>query len=387
MHALLDYRKKYRVTLWHINHGLQENADVMQQFASLLAQKYDVEFKLDILKLDRDAGNLEARARHKRYEIFSHALLPTDALLTAHHMNDQAETLLLNLMRGSGPAGLRAIASQNTIGNGTLFRPLLNTSRSQIEQYAKTHNLKWVEDISNQDSCFDRNYLRHNILPLMLNRWPATIQQLHRASELQNDAEVLQTELAQLDLKLTGDRHLFSSYLVLNIATLNELSSVRQRNLIRYWLSNAGFTAVGYNKIQELIRQLANSASTLTLDGNGYQIKLFRSQLFIVQHLNLKLNERYFVKDDQALEIPELEIKMSRVSLLNYIKKQDNGQELSIHFRSTGDHGKQNRHSHSLKRMFQKFCVPPWLRDSCPQIFVDNNLVALLLPENHSEGS
>ena len=387
MHALLDYRIKYRITLWHINHGLQENADVMQEFASLLAQKYDIEFRLDFLELDQDAGNLEARARHKRYELFSQALLPSDALLTAHHMNDQAETLLLNLMRGSGPAGLRAIASKSTLGNGILFRPLLSTPRFKIEQYAKSHNLKWVEDMSNQDNCFDRNYLRHDILPLILNRWPATIQQLHRVSELQNEAEVLQTELAQSDLILAGNKHLFSSYLVLNIVTLRDLSSLRQRNLIRYWISNAGFTPVGYNKMHELIRQLSNSATSITLEGNGYQIKLFRSQLFVVEHLDLKLNEKYEVKGDQALEIPELEIETSRVSLLSYIKQQDIGQELSIQFRSKGNHGKPNRHSHSLKRLFQKFSVPPWLRDSCPQIFVDNDLVALLLPENHSEGS
>jgi len=176
LHALINYRQQYQIIVWHINHGLLNNAKSMQDFASKQAEKYGLEFRLDNLNMDSSKGNLEAKARDHRYRLFENALSENDALLTAHHKNDQAETLLLNMMRGSGASGLRAIASQKPLGKGILLRPLLDHTRDDIKAYAQTHQLEWVEDPSNQNTRFDRNFLRHEVLPVLIYFSNATCQ-------------------------------------------------------------------------------------------------------------------------------------------------------------------------------------------------------------------
>ncbi|MCK4710628.1 MAG: tRNA lysidine(34) synthetase TilS, partial [Gammaproteobacteria bacterium] len=173
MHVLLPYKEQYQIVLWHINHGLQDNAKLMEDFARQQADHFKLEFRLDKLSMNGSDGNLEAKARDHRYRLFEQELSENDVLLTAHHKNDQAETLLLNMMRGSGSTGLRAIARLKTLGKGLLFRPLLNFTRDDIERYAKTHQLQWIEDPSNRETQWSRNYLRHTVWPSIEQRWPS----------------------------------------------------------------------------------------------------------------------------------------------------------------------------------------------------------------------
>ena len=390
LHALIAFRESYRITLWHINHGLQSNAQDMQQLAVDLAQKYNLELRLDQLDLTENTGNLEERARHLRYKLFSECLQESDALLTAHHMNDQAETLILNLMRGSGPSGLRAISFQNELGQGHLFRPLLDATREQIKHYAEAHQLFWIEDPSNLDTRFDRNFLRHDILPIILSRWPATITQLHRVSELQNEAESLNADLAKIDLVSVGANSRYSSCLVLSIRDMQQLSSARQRNLIRYWLGQYSVKPVGYKKLHELVRQMKpQSSQALSMEGRGYLIKSYQGRLYLLlQHdQTIKLNSLYTLHEDAVLKLREIKFSETRESVLNYLKREDKGQKVSIRFRQKAPLPVENQHSHTLKRLFQKNEVPPWIRPICPQILVDGELVDLLIRDDYSAGS
>jgi len=142
LHNLLRYRHRYQIVLWHINHGLQPEAKDMEAFSRAEATSLQLDIRVDHLELDASAGNVEATARRHRYDLFAARLTKRDALLTAHHANDQAETLMLNLMRGSGPSGLRAIARHKALGQGVLLRPLLDATREDIRKYAELHQLR-----------------------------------------------------------------------------------------------------------------------------------------------------------------------------------------------------------------------------------------------------
>ena len=283
LHALLAYKSQFDIQLWHINHGLQKNASLMEEFARSQAEQYGLNFRLDSLCMDPCAGNLEAKAREQRYALFEQALQCGDALLTAHHQNDQAETLLLNLMRGSGSAGLRAIARQRSLGEGCVFRPLLEFSRSKIEQYALAHQLEWIEDPSNKNIDFDRNYLRHQVFPQILQRWPSAFQQFQRVSELQNETEQLIVDLAELDYAASALPVNGSDYACLCVDVLASLSVFRRKNLIRYWIRQHALSVVGFHRLEELIRQLDSRADASPLiQGSGFSIRRYKNRIYLV---------------------------------------------------------------------------------------------------------
>ncbi len=380
LHKLIHQQHDFQLILWHINHGLQTNAQQMQQMAYDLAAKYNLEIRVDQLNLDPASSNLEALARHARYDLFSAALTSKDALLTAHHMNDQAETLMLNLMRGSGSAGLRAIADLTSLGQGYLFRPLLNFQREDIEHYASQQDLQWVEDPSNQSLRYDRNYLRHQVLPLIKQRWPAATQQLHRVSEWQREQHQLLQELAQIDLKTCVRDHFFSATPCLDISALTRLSFERQKNLIRYWIDIRHQQQPGFKKLQQLLKQVQASVNALpVIQAKGYSLRCYDGLLFMVDdYQEPDLLARYDVPDGKALVIQGLNISVNRHQLLAYLDQVDKGQKLALQFR-TGDCSSDASSSHRLKRLFQKHRVPPWLRNTTAQIYLNNELEDLLL--------
>jgi len=381
LHNLLSSADDFSVVLWHINHGLQSNADEMEDFARQQANLHNLEIRVNHLSLVLGENNLEARARAKRYELFASAMSDQDALLTAHHMNDQAETLLLNIMRGSGSSGLSAIAMQRPLGHGTLFRPLLNASRSAIEEYAAQYQLKWVEDPSNASMQFDRNFTRHQVIPTLLDRWPAAVQQLHRVCEWQSESAEIADELAKLDYCQLSQQKTFTLYRCLPLEKLKTLSSARQKNLIRYWLKTLGKAPIGYKKMQTLLSQLnARSDSMPVIETGGYSIRLYQGYLYVVDRQEvLVLKSTYTLNDREICHIPQLGLKLSKKDLLEYLGIPDSGCQVSLHFRQSGVSDPSFSHPHKLKRLFQKHAVPPWLRDSTPQIRVDDELVGLWL--------
>lgn len=379
LHRLLEYKNQYTIILWHINHGLQGNAMSMQDFATTQAQSYGLESRIDCLKLNPGDGNLEANARQQRYGLFAAVLSNHDALLTAHHMNDQAETLLLNMMRGSGASGLRAIAMQKRLGQGFLFRPLLNSTREDILNYARHFQLEWVEDPSNDSLHFDRNYIRHQVMPALNKRWPSSVSQMHRVCEWQNESHTLMHELAQLDLQECIAKRAFSELACLFIQPLLVLSDARKKNLIRHWIKEQGKSVIGYKKIDQLLSLLHSKMdASPVVAGDDYSIRFYQGYLYIVNDLaKYSLSSSYSFSADSDLEIPCIGFRQSRKSILEKINRTDEGQAIRIQFRSRT--GSRSPYSHRLKRLFQQHQVPPWIRPITPQIIVDEELVALWL--------
>jgi tRNA(Ile)-lysidine synthase len=238
LHALATSAAQHKAGLLavHVNHGLQPAADEWVEHCRAVAADLQVEFRVERVAVDLAAGRgLEAAAREARYGTLRSLLETDDWLLSAHHQNDQAETLLLNLLRGGGPAGLAGISDIRRFGAGWLARPLLSFSRSELLAYAELHELSWIDDPSNTDQGRDRNFLRHEILPRLTARWPDAVACLQRSGRIAGDAASLLDDLAAIDA--TGvcagrDR--------LRIDALIDLPAARQRNVLRYVIRGLG---------------------------------------------------------------------------------------------------------------------------------------------------
>jgi tRNA(Ile)-lysidine synthase len=224
-----------RLRAIHVHHGLQPEADDWQRRCEDLCLRLDV--SLEIVRLDlapRRGESVEAAARDARYAALAARLAPGEALLTAHHEDDQLETVLLQLCRGAGVAGLAAMPARAALGPGLHLRPMLGLGRDSIHGFARAIGLAWVDDPMNDAPRFDRGYLRRQVTPALRARWPAVARSVGRAAGHLAEAQCLLDDLAELDSReaLDGDR--------LRVDRLRALARPRQANLLRWWLRQRG---------------------------------------------------------------------------------------------------------------------------------------------------
>lgn len=226
----------------HVHHGLQATADAWPEHCRQVCTALGVPLRVERVRV-RSGASLEQAARQARYAAFTHVLGAGEWLLVAQHRDDQAETLLFRLLRGAGVRGLAAMAPRRTLGQGSLLRPLLGISRSVLEAYAQRHGLSWVEDPSNQNAHYSRNFLRAQVLPLLQARWPQVQASLARSAAHLAEAQQLLDERAVEDLA-TARRYDASAAVFhwldlpcLTLAPLAGLSEARQRNALRHWLA------------------------------------------------------------------------------------------------------------------------------------------------------
>jgi len=221
----------------HIHHGLQAAADAWPQHCQAVCDALNVSLEVERVTV-KGGASLERAARDARYAAFNSLTQTSEVLLTGQHRDDQAETLLFRLLRGAGVRGLGGMPQQRPVGKGMLVRPLLDVSRAELESYAQTHQLRWIEDPSNQDRQFSRNYLRHQIMPVLTERWPQAQASMARTAAHLREAQGLLDELAQIDLAKAETSHEFDWLGVpsLALAPLAALSDARQRNALSHWL-------------------------------------------------------------------------------------------------------------------------------------------------------
>ncbi|WP_085612296.1 MULTISPECIES: tRNA lysidine(34) synthetase TilS [unclassified Pseudomonas] len=221
----------------HVHHGLQAAADAWPAHCQDVCDELLVPLQVQRVQVQPGAS-VERAARDARYAAFSAATQANDVLLTGQHRDDQAETLLFRLLRGAGVRGLSGMPATRALGQGSLVRPLLDITRAELEAYARDHGLRWVEDPSNQDRQFSRNYLRHQVLPLLSGRWPQAYASMARSAAHLREAQGLLDELAQIDLataKLPAEFE-WSGLPSLEFAAIAKLSDARQRNALSHWL-------------------------------------------------------------------------------------------------------------------------------------------------------
>ncbi len=223
----------------HIHHGLQAAAEAWPEHCQVVCDALGVPLKVIHVQVATTSASLERAAREARYAAFGQLLAPGDVLLTGQHQDDQAETLLFRLLRGAGVRGLAGMPRQRVLGEGQMLRPLLDTPRKTLEAYARAHDVRWVEDPSNADSQFSRNFLRREILPALTARWPQASASMARTASHLAEAQQLLDELAVQDLAQAGSTSEFEWLGLPSLALqpLKALSPARQRNALRHWLA------------------------------------------------------------------------------------------------------------------------------------------------------
>jgi len=247
--ALVQARRKFaQLRLLHVDHGLQSASAEWSRHCARLARQWRVSFVGLRAEIKRPRGDSpEATARDARYALLAQAMEPGEVLVTAQHRDDQAETLLLQLFRGAGVAGLAAMPPIAQFGPGRIARPLLDTTRAQILEYAQRHDLHWVDDPTNEQTAFGRNFLRRRVMPAIRERWPGVDAALARSAGHMADAQTLLDAQALTDLAIAADGA------GLNIAALRALPAARRRNVVRAFVARAGLQMPQANWLREIL--------------------------------------------------------------------------------------------------------------------------------------
>lgn len=241
LHLLAELARREAVpalSAIHVQHGLQPVAAAWPEHCRQFCAALGIPLQVVAVQVAAQAS-VEQAARQARYAAFAEHLLPDAVLFSAQHRDDQAETLLFRLLRGAGVRGLAAMPGQRPLGRGTLLRPLLDCSRAELQGYAEAHGLSWIEDPSNADTRFSRNFLRQRVMPLLAERWPQAGVALARSAAHLSEAEQLLGELARMDLQAARGEPLFPWLALpsLELSLVMQLSDARQRNLLRHWLA------------------------------------------------------------------------------------------------------------------------------------------------------
>ncbi|MBB3167931.1 tRNA lysidine(34) synthetase TilS [Simiduia aestuariiviva] len=357
-------------TALHINHQLSPNADQWQQHCARECAALAVPFEAHRVHIDTGGQGLEAAARASRYAVFEAALAAGGALLTAHHVDDQAETLLLRLVRGAGVAGLGAMSSERPLGQGVLMRPLLGASRAQLQAYAQAHQLRWIDDESNANTAFDRNFLRAQIMPLLQERWPQQAGRLAQAATHCREATQLLTELAEQDAAVLQARDELVGVSV-SLEGLRQLSSARQRNVLRHWL--AQWRVVLSTEHLALLRHQwlalpTDAQPELVVEGG--RLVRFAGRGFWLPHVDLIPPVPVDLYPDQVVAIGDLRL------CLRASDATDRGLALPtcghwhLRPRASGErcHPSSRARSQTLKKCLQEKGLAPWLRQCVPLI-------------------
>ncbi len=367
---------KYPSEIWafHIHHGLQKAADEWFVFCERLAKKYEIHFDFRLLHLSDDVkqGNLEARARTARYEALAELCADhgVQDLLLAHHQNDQAETVLLQLLRGSGVAGLSGMSEARELKQGdtaiTLWRPLIQQSKTELEAYAKTNKLKWVEDPSNQNTQYRRNAIRKDIIPRLEKIQPDAIASLARSAKVLAQSQTLLDRLAKQDGKsIIGKAGLKVPPLI--ILAENDLPAAN--NVVRYWLKTHELAMPSQERLAAWWKDLASAKKDAQLEWlhDERKIRLWRG---LLQLTDEQVGEWVFKKVNAKSKEPGLPAQWVK-------EAQKNGQiEVRPRVGAEKIQIKPNSPRKSLKNLFQEGDIPPWQRRA-PLLFIRQELIAV----------
>lgn len=379
LHAAANMIKRDKLLAVHINHGLQNQAESWNQFCKNFAQQLSIPYKALYAELDGRSSNLEAQARQARYHLLASQLGNTDYLLTAHHQDDQAETLLLQLMRGSGLEGLSAMSEQSVVNGIGLLRPLLNISKQQLLAYAHEHQLEWIDDPTNLDTSFNRNYIRHEIMPLLASRWPAVVNNIARSASNCREA----AELVGLQAKSDLSGCLGSHPHMLSIKKLSLLSTARRHHVVRLWIADNDFPLPDREKIETICSSYLNTRKDAkpVIEWQDAALYRFNNFLFLLKpFMAVDIKEIHFTASDiqsGMIELPEPIGKLYFRSPLNEARAAVG--QLSIRFRQDGETvqlAKRAGHR-KLKKLFQEWKIPPWMRNYVPLIFNNEQCVAI----------
>ena len=337
--AVLLHQLKDRpgVRALHVHHGLSRNADAWAAFCRRLCARLGIPLAVSKVKVAKAGLGLEAAARAARYRAFSAA--KGEVIALAHNQDDQAETVLMNLLRGAGLRGASGMAPRSRFGAKTLWRPLLNTSRKEILAYARKHKLEWIEDESNADESLTRNFVRRRIGPLLAQRFPKWQESLGRAA-----------------------RH-FSR------------RALAREDLLRSFLRAKGLKAPSEARLLEMLKQLTSGGARTLIEHDGLRLRVYRGR--IAQDPGARAFAPVPWRGESRLPIPALdgEVRFSAGKGIAAARLADGA--FVVRMRAGGERLQPHprRPRRTLKKLFQEAGVPAWERERLPLLFCGDDLV------------
>ncbi len=375
---------KGRITAVYVHHGLQVQAESWACHCESIANELGVDFT--VLRVNAQAApgqSPEEAARNARYEAFTSLLNANDVLLLAQHREDQLETVLLQLFRGSGLRGLSAMPERIDFGAGVMLRPFLNTPKQAIFTYADEHQLSWIEDPSNKSNDYDRNFLRNAVLPLLKQRWPSVDKTVARSARHFADAQVLVNEVA--DELFAGVFNADDNTLC--ISRLKEHLNHPQQLIIRHWFQFMGLKMPAQALVGRILTQVvaADEQRNPLLSGHGYSIRRYRDKLYCLKNLfasdmqSPKQRHIIWQSDQASIHIWNDQVLFCVSASQGILREQWQTARIEVRYRDGGEKislpGRAGHHA--LKKLFQEAGVPPWKRAAIPLIYLDGTLAAV----------
>lgn len=382
----------------HVNHGLQLQADEWQAHCQQVCNRYQIPLLSKAFDLASRGKTSEADAREARYQFFEQCVKKDQLLLFAHHSDDQAETTLFRLCRGTGIHGMAGIPEVRKFSHGFILRPWLEFSRGELTDYAKEYQIEWVDDPSNQSSQYSRNFIRNEVIPLLRSKWLTVPKSIAQFSRIAKDQIEILDEVAEQD-RLSVE----IEPAILDILALANLSHARQRNLLHFWVKKYACLAPSTAEIDEVIKQLYSSVTTpisneksIKVKAGGGWVRSFDHQLFyylndepkaILQNTvwqdisrNLRLDNDLVICSKANREGSDNSDSEKSTTTQNLPVRLPNEHEIvSVRPRTGGElaQPEYRRHSAELKKIYQELRVPSWRRKWLPIIYYNDQLVAV----------
>ena len=354
----------------HVNHKISKNSGKWAKFCEDKCKLLGVPLRIEEVDISPhlDQG-IEAAARTARYAAFDRH--DADYVALAQHQDDQAETVLLQLFRGGGLNGLAAMGELKPFGAKMLARPLLSVPRKAIEAYARENDFEWIEDESNSDIRYDRNFVRHGVFPVIEARFPAFRETVSRSSANIAEAMMLLDDLAEIDAMGAVESGR------LDASRLLELPRVRAKNLLRHYLSSEGMRMPSSGRLDEMLKQLTGKGALVSISHDGFEIRLYRGVVHIVRARPVLPGFRKSWQGESRLDIPELGGILLFETAEEGLDPERLGGPVTVRVREGGERFRvhEKRPSRLLKNLFQESGVPPWMRNSLPLLYCGERLV------------
>lgn len=387
LHALAGLRAaRPRVELRavHVDHGLHPDSGNWAAHCERICRALEVPLRVSSVTVTDGGQGPEGDARRARYGVFVQTVLPGECLLLAQHADDQAETFLLQALRGSGPDGLAGMPARRALGQGFLCRPLLDCTQASLQRYADEQQLQWIEDPSNQDPRFDRNYLRQTVMPALRSRWPSMALTLGRTAQRSGGASRTLLMLARDDLGQVQapepDPHSGNSRLLID--ALRRLPRERSFNVLRLWVRQQGQPMPRLQDLLEVQRSLIQAAE----DSGGivnlqtYEFRRHAGYLHLLEPVAEVPDYEYdWPAPYDPLTVAETGLQLTRAAALAQGLRLPADSGLTVRSRRGGEALALGdpMHHRSLKKVWQEAGVPPWQRDAIPLLFHGDELVAV----------
>lgn len=392
LHALVQLLGSEAVTAIHINHQLSANAGQWHAHCQAQCDSLSVAMLAESVSVENAGRGLEQAAREARYQVFEELLGETDLLLLAHHADDQVETVLYRLLRGTGTKGLAGIPMSRPLGAGEILRPLLPYPRAELEAYAVAQGLQWIEDESNRDTTFDRNFLRQKVVPVLAERWPDYAARVTHSAALCAETDQLAEILAAQDLEAVYERSARVGWSVA-LEPLMSLGLPRQANLLRHWAGRHQLAMPGHRIIETVLHELlpARQDAEPLVSWSGGELRRYQKHLYLLPP-NFSTDSRGEGSvDGSGLRRAPLvldvsgELVLPDGSLLTATSERGGGLRVpqgvnvEVRFREGGERCKPagRSGSNTLKKLFQEYGLEPWLRNRVPLLYVEGELAAV----------